>query len=480
MTKDVEKLQDLVNRIKSSDNMAISIQALKSSTEEVLRRCQNNLMVSIGESCEKDMANFNESMKRNLNSVCNAWVESQSRQMIVFPENTRFVHRDSSRLQILVEQKPTIRVINFLGTSYRISLPFVQFFMNFQILANNYDLNRVQIGCTTKSVTSLSDQIYRLPMPNNGSQLCFGDILRQNPAIQRGTDITQKCNSFIDAFWQSEFNTDIADFCATWCRNNFNGGAITHSNYELDLKNLFKIWQTKSASDPLFVLQKSCTYDNFQRVSECITANFGADGTQATVNRLVAELESCSKSYIQNVTKAISSANLLEENRNSVHTKNLNEQINKIVNFSYEDMWETVHKDHEIKCREDERVLRNREVLVTRDRAILDRDSEQFKSVKAKFDGDVGQTQIELYNIYQYLQKQLAEVESMRAKLVRNFDENGNVLPKASRGRPKKKELPIDVQMSMSNVESSGILIGPDGQPVEKKKRGRPKKNSAA
>lgn len=89
------------------------------------------------------------------------------------------------------------------------------------------------------------------------------------------------------------------------------------------------------------------------------------------------------------------------------------------------------------------------------------------------------ETQAELYYIYNYLQDQLDEVAKLKAKLQQHFDEQGNVLVKPRRGRPKKDSLPIRIEQGLDIVSESSVVVGPNGETV-KRKRGRPKKSSVA
>jgi hypothetical protein len=99
-----------------------------------------------------------------------------------------------------------------------------------------------------------------------------------------------------------------------------------------------------------------------------------------------------------------------------------------------------------------------------------------FNSQKESWDNLRNLVQLELFNIYNYLQDELKSVESIKAKLQQNFDEQGAVLSKPRRGRPKKESLPPDIEKSIDLVASSGCLVGPNGETL--RKRGRPRKVS--
>lgn len=484
MTTTQEKLIAWVESVKNNDQSRRAVQAMKAGTGLVLNRLKQNFGTTVNDACNGEVNHFKETVSNQIQSFCNAWIENQSNQLVVFPEGTRFVNREGSLLNVVIEQKPSVRVINYLENSYSLSMPYVQFYITFAVEnRESLRISQIKISCSKKPITSLNDRVYRLPLPNLGNTLCLGDIQSHASASFRNTsNVTDKCNETINLFWQSQFNNDLNDFFKLWLQRNFNdefsrNGEIGSSN---NIRLCLRSWQEKSKTYPMFVLGAGCEFDIFSNVSSFISSDFSSRNTRtALLNNIAAVVNSETDRYIGKVLGSLNSVDLEEENRNSAHQSVLNEQITVMVNSTYAELWRLVHRDHEEKVNEDHRILQNKQNELQNRERQCERLSSHLQAEKDTFQSQKIGVQLEMYYIYNHLQEQLAEVEKLKAKLQQHFDEQGNVLPKARRGRPRKESLPARVEQSMDIISESSIPVGPNGETL-KRRRGRPRKDSAA
>lgn len=476
------KLIAVCEEIKSSSQFQDAANAMRNGTSIVLSRLQNNFGSVINDSCDRDVANLKEKITSQLENYCNSWVNNQTNQLIVFPEGTRFVHREGRDLNIVIEQKPTVRVINFLDRNYNLALPFVQFYIVFSVNGSNNTLRltQVRISGSKKPISSLDDRVERLQLPNMGNSLCLGDILNHaSTSYNLEVDISTKCNEIINLFWQSEFNLDLTEFFRTWLDRNFSEEYRRNGQIGItaNLHDCMTAWHKKSATDPLFVLSNSCLYESYGPVSQFISSDYSSSNNRAVLlNNITGVIQRETENYVSSVIGSLKSVDVAEENRNSAHLTVLTNSLHKIVNQAYSKLWKVAHSEHETKVFEDESRLSNLEREISIRERNLGYDISNLNSQKESWDNLRNLVQIELFNIYNYLQDELKSVESMKAKLQQNFDEQGGVLPKARRGRPKKESLPPDIEKSIDLVANSGCLVGPNGETL--KKRGRPRKVS--
>jgi len=483
-TNSEAKLLAWIENIKRQDHSEKAVQAMKAGTGLVLNRLKKNFGATVNDACKTEVNHFKETVSTQIQSFCNAWIENQSNQLIVFPEGTRFVNREGNLLNVVIEQKPSVRVINYLDTTYSLSLPYVQFYITFAVEnRESLRISQIKISCSKKPISSLNDRVFRMPLPNIGNTLCLGDMQNHGSSSFRNTsNVTDKCNETINLFWQSQFNNDLSDFFKSWLHLNFkneftNSGDIGSSrNVRLCLRS----WQEKSKTNPLFVLDENCVFESFSSVSSFISSDFSSRNTKtALLNNIATVVNAETDRYIGKVLGSLNSVDIEEENRKTAHQTVLNEQITGMVNNTYVELWRVVHREHEEKVNEDHRVIQNKQNELQNRERQCERASNSLNLEKESFQSQKLNVQLEMYNIYNHLQEQLAEVEKLKAKLKQHFDEQGNVLPKARRGRPKKDALPPRVVQSMDIVSESCIPVGPNGETL-KRRRGRPKKGSAA
>jgi hypothetical protein len=126
------------------------------------------------------------------------------------------------------------RKVNEQEVNRSISLPFVQFLYSFRMVENRPVTNKSFISCSPKSVSSVTDQLYSVPLHNiyPDGRICWGngnsiDSAKMTP-FEYGYKLSQR-------FFTSPFNTDLRPLPVS---------EIT--NYE--------DWENKTKANPSFIM----------------------------------------------------------------------------------------------------------------------------------------------------------------------------------------------------------------------------------
>lgn len=108
----------------------------------------------------------------------------------------------------IFERPPELKVVFFNGTAYEIELPWVVGVINFRPA-----IPVLEMGFRTRSISSLEDMIYFLPVPNisTGFGVCLGngnlDAFHNDIEVP-GTSIQDKITHFLNYFWDGDGNND--------------------------------------------------------------------------------------------------------------------------------------------------------------------------------------------------------------------------------------------------------------------------------
>ena len=479
-----EAIQQAIETAKNADYYNNTVALLRQGCSTVLGRIKNNLSATVAEKCDAVTKTFISNVVGDLSQQTNEWIRNNSNQLLVVPEGTRLVHRDAQQVTIIVEQKPTVRTVRFgyhtrepnTYQNYQISLPYIQYYITFSTNNNNDRFQQMYISSTTKSLETLEDRVNHFPLPNVGrdGRVCTGDM---DVGSREGVNLVDKINHIISGFWSSNFNYDLRENCSEFFMSNFPEKYMSQANDRTGLEPMtrgFTEWASKTTADPMFGLKA-------RYVPKCSAGSFipsnlaSANGRTALMNRMKSKIEDGVTSFVNQLTSDLNTVNILEENRNQPHMAALQSHVGQVTLNAYNHMWRAVHHRHEQEFRNN---MANLQAEKAKVESIVANSSHVIKRVENaqnSFRDEKARVQCELYNIYQYLQKQIEEVNELKAKLSHLVDENGNPLPTKRRGRPRKENLPESVERSIRVVGSS-IVVGPDGQPIARK-RGRPRKN---
>lgn len=132
----------------------------------------------------------------------------------------------------VIEQEPRIRTINFLGSDFRLSFPYVIF-----IVEVDNDCN-LSVFFRNEPVSSLHDMLYFPCLPNvseSNGKVC-------NFSLEEPFESDREMvEAHIRSFWSSTFNNDLSTFLSFYRKSE-------------PLLSSFDTWQTMTKKDPMFIL----------------------------------------------------------------------------------------------------------------------------------------------------------------------------------------------------------------------------------
>ena len=465
-----------------------SSRLMQESTNMVLQRVKANIDVAVQEQAEPVINKFVNNLTESLVSISNSWIDGQKKKLMVVPEGTKFVSRDGDTVNLIVEQRPTMRTINYLDRHYRIALPFVQFIFSFKHNELGNDrLHELKVTCTKKPISSLDDNVYYIPLPNTGySRICVGLMLDDNiDEINHGTNLCQKADAIIAQYWGSNFNEDLPEYFHAFLMGAFN------KEYQEYMKaprqsvqglwqHLLGHWVAASASNPFFFNDVPATCFTHRRLGEFIVTSYaGEDGVDCIIKNIRDNVSIESRVLANSIAASISDVDLSEENRLQPHKATLSKEIQSFCVWTLDSMWNAVHGEHEKNVLKDNTELdkkrRDVETIVRRHESIVTDIQERRELLERQ----KKMVQQELYAVYQHLVSELEKVAELKAKLAGIVDDEGNIIKK--RGKVKREPDPAHVVTALDRVAASHALAQEEGLlmvPIIKRKRGRPRKES--
>jgi len=165
----------------------------------------------------------------------------------ILPHGCICVSKKDDRTLAVMETSPRMVPLIYRDDTYRVSLPFAQFYVVLSSANNgNYGLNRCFVSCTKKPIRQMEDAVFRLPTPNvfPDGHVCLGGIRCESAPLREVTaDLMQK-------FWGSPFNHDLA----------------LHFPHFLDrsparnIPEVLREWEKESKANNFFALEETTRY----------------------------------------------------------------------------------------------------------------------------------------------------------------------------------------------------------------------------
>lgn len=158
----------------------------------------------------------------------------------------------------VVERQPGITALAFhrdKGNAksvkdYKISLPFIQFYIALRECPLGYALKGLYLSCSKVPITDEKSEVAVLPLPNifgNGEgKVCTGEI-----SVSMGSPAVI-CEDIISSFFAAPSNLDLSMDYPRELRSEGN-----------DHQNCLRQWQTLSESNPLFGISNGINYRKF-------------------------------------------------------------------------------------------------------------------------------------------------------------------------------------------------------------------------
>ena len=125
----------------------------------------------------------------------------------ILPPGCKLYSNKGSLSTYVMEKTPGITAIRYYGIPYILSLPFLQFWLNFNIQPSSGEavLMTYRITCTTKPLASMEDTVYSPPLLNT----YVSGIVCMGTAAVKGTTVFQISQSFVSAITGRDHNDDL-------------------------------------------------------------------------------------------------------------------------------------------------------------------------------------------------------------------------------------------------------------------------------
>lgn len=200
------------------ENQPLMADILTKVVIDALNKFQTKVNVGLQDSVSDLLDQFKRDIERQIFDIAQQWTLATRQEKFLFPRNCRFVYSKGSSTIVVIEQEPGRRTLTMdegllgIGTGAKtgrtvrksILLPYVIFVMQWRqgLLVNAYT------AWAKSPMRSLSDPVYNPILPNthDNYNICTGDLIMPNGDISLG------CERVISDYWQSEFNTDLANF----------------------------------------------------------------------------------------------------------------------------------------------------------------------------------------------------------------------------------------------------------------------------
>jgi hypothetical protein len=160
------------------------------------------------------------------------------KEIMMFPEGTKFLHRNENHSIVVIEQKPQIRTCffkDFEKSKYRLAFPYCVFILIFD---SENELDELYLAFRNHPLVNIQNFLYHAALPNiKELKVCPGDF-----SIKDTLSLTEKCEVIINNFWNSHFKDD------GWMDN------LQRMQKKEKRINKIKTWEKNSEKNPLFVL----------------------------------------------------------------------------------------------------------------------------------------------------------------------------------------------------------------------------------
>lgn len=348
MTKETI-VQAVTNKLAGKDLTAQAVQILKSAATTLSGRAKQELDLKLRENPAALIEGFSKKIASRIADAAQIYTNSCG-DLALIPDGTRFIRRDKDYTTFIVEQAPAIRNI-LISTendntprNYFLALPYVQFIFT----VSNGGI-AVQATATKKPLKTLDDVVYEFPLPNvQNTNVCAGHMARVV-----GETPSEKIKSFMNNFWQSQFNHDYSDGFRRFISSN---------------RMMLPEWERKSRENQLFILSAKfagCTApstgQNVANIRSLLPKSGQAQQTlEANVKK---ELISAISSIGSNVQDILSSVHI--DTANSNHAESLQLILKELIIQAYSELWDYLQK--QLK-EEKDLLLRQKENLEKKNR----------------------------------------------------------------------------------------------------------------
>jgi hypothetical protein len=318
-----EIVESVVAALRGKDLSSQATTVINRCTEKVLKRCQQDTEARIKENADQTSLTFSQNLAKKLGDLTQTWIDNNKQDLMIYPEGTRFIHREGEVTVLILEQPPQVRTLKISGKFYHLAMPYTVFVLGF----NGLKWSALKAGFRQAPLTSLNDHLLVAPLPNHGHGgqhgVCMGDF---SPNFTKNK--TSQANQVISAYWQTEF--------------------VSEGN--------FSEWEKKTKDDPLFVLKQNYNVGN--RIIDLIAEFTKNIQNVDIVNTLKQEIITAVAAVGKNIQETILSLNLVRENKQKIAIETLDEVLKEIIQTAYAELW-----DHLNANLQKERLTMQKEVM---------------------------------------------------------------------------------------------------------------------
>lgn len=298
-----EIVEAVASALRQKDLSQQAVAVIQRSTEKVLKRLQQDVGEKVKEDGDEVVEEFCRTLASKLGTMSQNWYDGIRNELLVYPEGTRFIHRDGNVTTIVIEQSPQVRTVNLGGRMHHLAFPYVVFVFGF---TNGQWQGQCNVAVRTKPLTSLDDDLFGLVMPNiSNYSVCMGDF-RVNPRH----NMTEQANSVIGSFWQSTFGgMNVGD------------------------------WEAKTKRDPLHVLHEK--FQKIGKLRDLVSAISRTAGERPDiVATLKQEIVTAVGTIGAEIQKTMLSIDMVKQSKEKVHKETLDEILKEIIVQAYAELWE--------------------------------------------------------------------------------------------------------------------------------------------
>lgn len=424
MTKQ-EVINQVSQQLEQADFTPVMTSLLRQSTTAVLNRAKQNLDATLQENTNPQIQSVLNQVNNEVTNATTEWIDSTTGQLVVFPEGTRYVSKDSNNLIVVVEEKPHVRSINFkyldnnnnqIRSTYSISLPYIYFIAIFN--GSHYAFRELKMCCSKNPITSLNSSVFALPLPNvHGTHLICTGSMNVN---EENVTVIQKMNAVINSYWSSEFNTDLTQFLIDFLRINSIVTDPIQRNTQIAAG--FLRWQQLSQQNPMWAIQPQTQYSRNFAISTLIPVdNSSRTSRTAVINRVKQNISTNINNLGENIIQTVRNFNITDENRDRPHIDTLKSLYNRVITSAYDNLWNPIMAAHEAQKQTDlqsinndkqaiQRQQRELEQVRQRNESALNRDRQAFEAEKTRWLQEKTARENQLAITHQYLQRKLSEI----------------------------------------------------------------------
>lgn len=351
MTNKDQIITAVIENLKSKDYTPQAIEILKKSTESVLERLKSTLEISIKDAASPIIADFSKKTTEKLNNLSQRWVNTETAELEVFPEGTKYIHKNGKITTIVVEQPPHSRNIRYLEETYFLSFPYTQFTINFF----EEKIESIYMSMTKKPITGLDGLLYFpcLPNINVDHKVCMGSIKNSS---HEGS-MSEKVKSIISTIWQSTFTADYSENFNFFLRSNFNGRPLTE-------------WKEKTKENPLFIVGKDIKLKEGRTLKRFITNDSKNESAEVIATNMKNVILDSVTAIATDMKQSFSVVDIQEENIDKVHLETMQQILKEFAVLCYDVLWDYLQED----------VKKEREKMKEEMKSVVSSMQEDFKN----------------------------------------------------------------------------------------------------